>query len=193
MTMAGCGYPSSGNEYEILFHVPKTPPGPSESCVRGKKAGLEMMNRPGMTDRADKFCCKEPGFASDLVPYFYEKIREENKILPLPPSEDDYVALAHRVFNIYRREVVEKACKEVDADPLSWTFKDRNEWNRKRLTFQDFMWQYFKMVYSGAAWPAITKVMKEKVPSLPRDFWPSRYPRHLAEFSGEQDDFYPNS
>ncbi len=181
------------NDYKQPFHVPKTPPAPSEDCVRGEKAGLEMINRFGVRDCADAFYGKEPGFASELEPYFLKKVRAEKQFLPAAPSEDDYVALAHKVFNIYRRKVVEKACIDVDVNPVSWTFKDRKEWNSKRITFQDFMWQYFKMVFSGAAWPAVVEVMKKEFPSLPRDFWPSRYPRHPAGFSDEQDDFYPNS
>ncbi len=185
--------PSSRNDYKQPFHVPKTPPAPFEGCVRGKKASLEMINRLGVRDCADAFFGKEPGFSSELEPYFLEKIRVEKQSLPASPSEDDYVTLTHKVFNIYRREVVEKACKDVDADPKSWTFKDRNEWDRKRLIFQDFMWRYYKMVFSGASWPAVVEVMKKEFPSLPRDFWPSEYPEHPAGFSGEQDGFYPNS
>lgn len=190
--MTANGVSGTPNTYDPVGHgdTPHTIRSAPSKVVRGAKAVAEMMNRPGMIERADIFFCKEPGDSAPYKPYFLEKIRQNKLSLPPSPSEKECEILSHKIYAIYRRETIERACQEVNINPTAWTFKNREEWDSLRETFQDFMWTYSKMVYSGAPGSAIAEVLKQEFPSLPKDFWPSV---NAVILPAEQEDFYPNS
>jgi len=143
----------------------------AQTSKRGAEAATEMLSRSKLMEKIDAFFCNEPGNAVDYVPYFLEKIQKNKQ--SIGSTDKDYETLSHKVYALYRREIIEKACKEVDANPTAWTFKDVEEWKALRATFKDFMWVYSKMVYSGAQGKAISIAMKQEFPSLPSNFWPS--------------------
>jgi len=165
-----------------------SPEVPLASCARGERAVTEMLNRPGMIDLADTFFDKKPGEAAPYYPYFTKQICANKGKLNSSPSEEDYELFAHQIFAIYRRQIVEEACYEVDSDPGKWGFSDE-EWKLKRPAFQDFIWSYAKSPREGAASQAITDIMIREF-SLPETFWPAVYSVILPH---EQELVYPSS
>ena len=191
MTMNNVSGPNSHiPQFGHYVESPHTSPTIKRQVPRGAEAATEMINRKELLAKVDEFLCKEPQDSLAYKPYFLEKIRQNKTLLPSSPTEQDYIVLAHKIYSIYRREVIEKACLAVESNPKTWAFKNKEQWTAERPTFQDFMWQYSKMVYSGAPGSAIADVMKEEFPSLSKDFWPSI---NAVILPPEQEDFYPNS
>ena len=157
------------NCYESL-HVSEN----SEKKVRGERAVTEMMNRPGLVERIDQCLGNQSHNPADYQENFVAKIRQNQNFLQQPASQQDFKRFAHRVFDIYQKEVVEQVYKNVENNPLAWTFS-KEEWKHKKLAFKDFVWTYVKTTWSGAANFSITEAMKAEFPILPKEFWPAVY------------------
>ena len=161
----------------------------AKQCVRGERAVTEMLNRQGMKAQADHFFCSQPCEVESYYPYFRKQISDNRHKLPTNPTEREYIIFAHEIFDIYRKEIVEKACYEVEANLSQWTFSEQ-EWKQKKPLFQDFIWSYAKIVWSGTVTFALGEAMKKEFPVLPKDFWPSLTTVILPS---EQENTYPNS
>ncbi|KIC70968.1 hypothetical protein [Candidatus Protochlamydia amoebophila] len=161
----------------------------TKKCKRGQEAVTEMLNRQSIVNKADEFFCKEMGNEEEQRFYFIKKIEQYKHTLPQPALKKDYKGLAHKVFAIYRSELVEKACQQINTNPLDWTFTAET-WKQQRKTFQDFMWVYAKMVYSGSSSSAIAFAMKQHFPCLPQTFCPGI---NAVIVSNEQEYYCPNS
>ncbi len=157
--------------------------------VRGSEAVAKMLNRKGMGERADQFFCNQPKHF-DYQAYITEVIRKYDSLLPVNPIKKDYEIFAHRIFFVHRKNVVDQACREVEANPKDWTFRDKGDWEMQRLAFQDFMWFYAKSTWSYEGGQAIIDAMLKIFPSLSSDFRPCFY---TVVFLSEHEDFYPNN
>ena len=155
---------------------------------RGERAVTELMNRKGFIDRVDNFLGNKSHRPAEDHAYFVAKIRNNQHLLSQQPIRQDCKRFAHRIFDIYRREMVEKACQSVDINPQALTFS-AEEWKLKNFAFKDFVWTYVKSTWSSEANLAITEAMKTEFPSLPKDFWPAVY---SVINPSENDYFYPN-
>ncbi len=144
---------------------------------------IEMLNCPKFMQKADDFFNKEPQCGKELTQYFLEKVNVESELLPPSYSIDNLIDLAHKVYAIYRAEIIEKACDEVETDLANWAFNNVQDWENKKDAFKDLMWVH-SAVFSGDAEQTIALIMREKFTCLSPNFWPEltsiRHPKPIT-------------
>ncbi|MBS4168039.1 hypothetical protein [Parachlamydia sp. AcF125] len=158
-------------------------------CARGNEAAVEMINRPGLSKMVGNFVALQQQNEKEEFSYFTSLIQKKfEPSLPCSLSTEKLDELARSLFASYRVEIVKKLCAEIEVCPQKWNFSSE-EWGQKRLSFQDFVWQYIKMDHSSGPQFIINKAIKHTF-AVPKEYMPKI---HACDLPSEQEDFYPNS
>lgn len=150
-------------------------------CIMGNYEEREIILR--------RFVREHTKSEDEMVIYFTKKINKRMGSLPPSPSRDHYVDLAHKVYDAFRKKLVDIACEQAEANPISWNFTEEG-WSTDKEAFRDWVWQESQSLCSYGAAPAVNKVMKMIFTSLPSNFSPKL--RNLRSSDDEQD-YYPGS